>query len=83
MALGLELIKILNRRYSPDSKIERKYRKYDLVFITNEDGDPIRLFIGKLNAEGQITGERYSRVLKKDAKGNILKDHWDNKGRSS
>jgi hypothetical protein len=39
----------------------------------------MRLFIGKLGDDDVVHGERYSRVLVKDPKGMIIKDHWDKK----
>jgi hypothetical protein len=39
------------------------------------------LFIGKLDPNGKIKGQRYARTLKADPQGRIIKDHWDLKGR--
>jgi len=30
-----------------------------------------------------MSGERYARRLVFDADGNVLKDHWDNKGKAT
>jgi hypothetical protein len=82
MALGIPVLKILSKQYQPDSKIDRVFKSYDLTFVTNEEGNPIQLFIGKRKPDGNIKGDRYSRVLKKDESGKIIKDHWDLKGKA-
>jgi hypothetical protein len=58
-----------------------KLRGYDLALKTDEEGNPILLFIGKANKEGIIKGDRYARRLLKNKDGKILKDHWDYKGK--
>ena len=61
--------------------IHMSFRGNDLAFQTDADGNPILLFIGKIAADGRIHGDRYSRVLKADRNGRVIKDHWDRKGR--
>ena len=61
--------------------IELKFRSYDLALKTDEEGNPIVLFIGKANEKGIIKGDRYARRLLKDKEGKVIKDHWDYKGR--
>ena len=39
--------------------------------------------MGKANVHGTIKGARYGRRSKKDREGNIIKDHWERKGRAS
>jgi hypothetical protein len=63
--------------------VEMKYKGYDLSFKTDEDGNPILLFIGKKTEHGSIKGERYARTLKKDREGKIFKDHWELKGKAT
>ncbi|PAW95658.1 hypothetical protein CKK33_10200 [Mucilaginibacter sp. MD40] len=83
MTLGDEILKIVNKIYTPDSFIETSFKRYDLAFKTDEAGRPILLFLGKADGEGRIKGERFARRLVFDDSGNVLKDHWDNKGKVS
>ena len=61
--------------------VHLKFKDYDLAVKTNEEGNPIVVFIGKVNAEGTIKGDRYARRLLKDKTGKVIKDHWDYKGK--
>jgi hypothetical protein len=63
--------------------ISMKFKNFDLIVKTDEDGNAVQLFIGKANAEGIIKGERYTRTLKQDSTGNLIKDHWEKKGKAS
>jgi len=36
-----------------------------------------------MTESGSIKGERYARTLKKDSQGNLIKDHWELKGKAS
>lgn len=83
MALGPDLLKILSKTYEPLIFIERKFRGYDLAFKTDEEGNPILLFMGKKNESGTIRGHRYARRLIKSDDGKVIKDHWDDKGRTT
>jgi hypothetical protein len=40
------------------------------------------LFIGKVQKDGRIKGERYTRTLVRDSRGVLIKDHWDLKGKT-
>jgi hypothetical protein len=82
MKVGPELLKILSKPYAPDQLISQRFGRYDLAFKTDEQGRPILLFIGKADAEGKIKGERFVRRLQADKDGQIIKDHWDNKGKT-
>lgn len=82
MVLGNEILKILNKVYEPNRFVEMKFKRYDIGFKTDDAGRPIMLFIGQLDDNGKIKGERFTRRLKFDATGNVLKDHWDNKGKT-
>jgi hypothetical protein len=82
MVLGEEIMKILSKVYEPSGFIETTFKRYDLAFKTDEAGRPILLFIGKKDEHGKIKGERFARRLKFAANGEILKDHWDNKGKT-
>lgn len=82
MALGEQLRAKLRKLYSPSSMISMKYKGNDISFKTDDEGNPILLFIGRKNEEGTIKGERYVRILKKDLSGRVIKDHWDLKGKA-
>ena len=77
------ILKIVNKTYTPDSMIELKSGRYDLVFKTDKVGRPILLFMGQKEENGRIKGERYARRLLTDETGRVLKDHWDHKGKAS
>lgn len=83
MTLAPDLLKLLSRRYEPQSMINKKFKGFDLVFKTDEEGNPILLFLGKLDEKGQVNGSRYARTLKKDNEGKVYKDHWELKGKAT
>lgn len=80
MALGAPILKILNKQYEPSAFVEKRFLRYDLAFKTDAEGNPVLLFMGTKDATGQIRGRRYARRLLKDANGQVIKDHWDDKG---
>ncbi|MBX9853707.1 MAG: hypothetical protein K2X86_18335 [Cytophagaceae bacterium] len=80
--MGKSLLAKLNKIYQPDARIDMRFRGNDLTFLTNELGEPVQLFIGKRNKEGNISGDRYSRRIKKRVQGKITESHWDNKGKT-
>ncbi|GAA4099196.1 hypothetical protein [Mucilaginibacter panaciglaebae] len=82
MKLGPQLITLLNKRYEPSSTIETVFNKYDLTFKTDDQGRPILAFIGNKGPNGIIKGERFARRIVTDQTGQVIKDHWDNKGKS-
>lgn len=78
------ILKILNKIYDPDSMLGVKFKRYDLAIKTDNKGRAILLFMGEKDpVTGKIKGERYARRLLEDNDGNVLKDHWDNKGKAS
>jgi hypothetical protein len=83
MVLGQEILKILSKTYEPSTMVETTFKRYDLSFKTDEAGRPILLFIGQKDETGKIKGERFARRLATNQEGAIIKDHWDNKGKSS
>jgi hypothetical protein len=83
MKLGEPILKILAKTYEPLTLINQSFKGYDIAFKTDEDGNPILLFIGHMNEKGIIKGDRYARTLKKDRDGKIIKDHWERKGKAS
>jgi hypothetical protein len=82
MNLSDDLRRKLKKRYNPDTFTEMKYKGLDLMFRTDDEGNPVVLFIGHRIGENKIKGERYVRTLKKDQEGNVIKDHWDLKGKA-
>ncbi len=82
MPLGRDLLKMLSKTYQPAHFIETRFRGYDLAFKTDDQGNPVLLFIGRRNGNGTIHGQRYARRLIKDKNGQVIKDHWDDKGKT-
>ncbi len=80
MKLSFDLQRKLKKQYDPDSFIETKFKGLDMAFKTDHEGNPIVLFVGKKLSNGKIKGERFVRILTKDLRGTIIKDHWDLKG---
>ena len=78
-----ELEKKLAKTYPPSSLHRMRYKGKDLAFKTDGEGNPILLFIGKEDEEGNVKGERYARTLKYDREGKRIKDHWELKGKAT
>jgi hypothetical protein len=83
MKLGEGIIKLLSKRYDPDTMVEKTYKGNDLAFKTDSEGKPILLFIGERQAQGKIKGDRFARRHVTTDDGTVLKDHWDYKGKAS
>jgi hypothetical protein len=83
MKLSEDLQKKLSGIYEPSTMVEMKYKGYDLLCKTDDEGNVILLFIGKKTLQGTIKGERYARTLKKDLEGKVFKDHWELKGKAT
>ena len=81
MSVGEKLLKKISKKYEASTMVYIKFQKYDVALKTDDDGNPILMFIGNKTEEGTIKGDRYARRLMKDSKGNIVKDHWDFKGK--
>lgn len=62
--------------------LSMRYKGNDLTFKTDSAGNPSVLFIGRMNENGLIRGERYVRTLKYDNSGKVTKDYWDLKGKA-
>ncbi|WP_026462492.1 hypothetical protein [Adhaeribacter aquaticus] len=72
----------LAKKYASSSRLDDVYNGKDLTYITNQNGDPVTLFIGKRNPDGSIAGERYVRRIQYAPDGlTIVKSHWDFKGK--
>ena len=83
MKIGKEFSKIINKRYAPLSVIDIAFGRYDLTLKTNNEGDAALLFAGKRNTKGNIIGERFTHIITYDSNGEIIKDHWERKGKAS
>lgn len=62
--------------------LNMKFRGIDLAVKTDSEGNPVVVFVGRKQADGKIKGERYTRTLLRDGNGNLIKDHWDRKGKT-
>jgi len=80
---GAGLQKLLDKIREPDQAYEIRFKGNDLLIITNEKGQAVRLFIGKKKPEGRISGDRYSRTIIKTPSGEIIKDYWQRKGKAT
>ena len=83
MSLGDDILKKINKKFAPLSKVSLRYKNYDLVLVTDKEGNGVQLFMGKENEEGIIKGDRYARTMKYDREGNLIKDHWERKGKAT
>lgn len=83
MKLSEDLQRKLHKMHEPSSVINMKYRGNDIAVKTDENGNAILLFIGKMQQDGRIKGERYARTLKYDREGRVIKDHWELKGKAT
>ncbi len=83
MELKEPVLKVLNKIYEPDSLIEKPFKNFHMAFKTDELGRPVLLFLGRKELNGKIKGERFSRRLKVDKDGKIIKDHWERKGKAT
>ena len=83
MALSDDFIKKLKQKFEPSTTTQFRYRSNDIVVQADGEGNVIRAFIGRANDEGIVKGDRYSRTLKKDKQGKIIKDHWERKGKAT
>jgi hypothetical protein len=83
MALSEHLQQKLSKKYEPLAMINMIYKGNDLSFKTDDEGNPILLFIGKRKENGTIRGERYACRLKRDTQGICIKDHWELKGKAT
>lgn len=81
--MSAELVNKLNKKYAPGARIDDVFRGKEITFLTNNLGEPITLYIGKRNAQGQISGECFFRRIKKRVEGEIKESHWNNQGKVS
>jgi hypothetical protein len=83
MKIGAPLLKILNKSFPVSALHELRFGRYDLAIKADEQGRAVLLFIGHKNDTGKIEGEWFSRRLVTDGEGKVIKDHWDNKGKTN
>ncbi|MBG6233458.1 hypothetical protein IWX76_000013 [Pedobacter sp. CAN_A7] len=83
MTLKDPVLKILNKVYEPSTMVETTFGRYDLSFKTDAEGRPILLFMGQKDEKGNVKGERYARRLKVSTDGQVIKDHWEHKGKAT
>lgn len=83
MPLSEDLVKKLSKKYEPSSMVEMRFRGNDVAFKTDEEGNPVLLFLGRAGEDGTIRGDRYARTIKRDREGRVIKDHWERKGRAT
>jgi hypothetical protein len=83
MPLNEQLVKKLSSKLEPSTMVFMTFRGNDLAVKTDNEGNPMQLFIGKMQEDGHISGDRYVRIMVKDKSGTIIKDHWDKKGKTS
>ncbi|ARS35061.1 hypothetical protein CA264_06170 [Pontibacter actiniarum] len=84
MPLSPKLQQILDKTYEPAQRFDKQYSGKDITYMTNEYGEPVTLFIGRRRDDGSIAGERYvRRIVRKPGSHDILKSHWENKGKVS
>jgi hypothetical protein len=81
MKIGTQLLKILQKSYAANDMIHKSFGRYDLAFKTDDIGRPVLLYIGKADEHGILKGEQFARRLQTGEDGQIIKDHWDNKGK--
>jgi hypothetical protein len=83
MPLSRDLQLKLSKQYEANSLVSGAYKGNDITFKTDADGNAVLLFIGRMSKDGKIKGERYARTLKRDMRGDVIKDHWELKGKAS
>jgi hypothetical protein len=83
MPFNEDILKRINTKFPPSNSVSLRYRSYDILLITDPDGNAIQMFMGKLNDKGLIKGDRYARTLKYDRDGKLIKDHWERKGKAT
>lgn len=83
MRLRDDLLKKINKKFEPSTKISLRYKGNDLVLITDKDGNAVQLFMGNADEDGTIKGDRFARTMKYDREGQLTKDHWERKGKAT
>jgi hypothetical protein len=63
MKLGDKLLKLLEKKYAPQSTIAFRFGRYDASLVTDEEGNAVLLYMGTRGRDGLIKGYRYTRTL--------------------
>ncbi|PJJ52768.1 hypothetical protein [Hymenobacter chitinivorans] len=83
MPLHPQLDQKLSKLYEPSTRIDDVFKGHDITFVTNDQGEPVMLFIGRRKPNGAIAGERYVRTIKRQpGTQQVLSSHWDLKGKT-
>ena len=82
MALSERLVLKLQRKYEPSAMIDLRFGRLEASVKTDSDGNAVVLFLGHRNNDGRIVGQRYTRTLKSDQRGAVIKDQWELKGKA-
>ncbi len=78
------ILKLLGRIYEPDAMIELMFGRYDLAIKTDGKGRAKLLFPGSKDQHtGKIKGARFAIRLIENENAEVLKDHWENKGKAT
>lgn len=80
-SLGKRLEAKLAKKYAPTTTFHERFGAQDITYVTDDQGLPIQLYIGKRKEDGNILGERFSRKIVKDSAGKVLRTHWDKMGK--
>ncbi|MGV3538540.1 MAG: hypothetical protein ACO1OQ_01940 [Rufibacter sp.] len=72
----------MSKVFPPETRIDEMFSGKAITFITDKQGHPVTLFIGKRQADGSIKGERYVRRLTFGPDGvTPVSSHWEAKGK--
>ncbi|MGZ5255939.1 MAG: hypothetical protein ACXWB9_10915 [Flavisolibacter sp.] len=82
MKLAERLVKLINRKYEPETMVKLRFGHQDIALRTDKEGNAVQMFIGREKG-GVIRGDRYSRTMISDRSGQPLKDYWERKGKAS
>lgn len=80
MKLGAAILKTINKAYPPEEVINLRWGRYDLVLRTDKNGLAVQAFLGRMQENGSVRGDRYARTLKYNRDGALIKDQWERKG---
>lgn len=69
MKIGQRLLKQVSKKYEPSKLVRFTFERYDVALKTDEEGNPILLFIGKADEQGIIKGDQFARRLSKIRRG--------------
>lgn len=82
MVINLRILKLLNRQYLPCTVVELRLDNYDIAIVTDDFGEPRRLFIGTKSDYHTIIGVHYSLEPGKDDSSSNNRRRWQLMGKS-